>query len=303
MTEQSTPSTIDRPAPATPQSRLAIRELEHSDIPEAARILAEGFPRHSSGRWQDRLRTLAEREPAPGTPLFGYALDVDGLQGVGLIISSLHGPPEARQTVVNGSALAVRPAYRGAGAMALYRRCTSGDGMTFSNLSASAHMRKLIQACGFTERTAGIAIAVGVAARAQGRKRRVLSLSDAERSGLSAERAEMMRYHEARGCLTFCVADNDRLAPFMFMPRSMRFGVRVAHLIYCERMSDLIENSWATTVKVWKSGCAALLVDASGPIEGLKGRYFPGVEPRYYRGPTPFYTIDYSYSELIYFGF
>ncbi len=301
MTEKLEPLGLDRPAPATAGRRPVIRELEHSDLQEAARILAEGFPRHTLECWRSRLRTLAQREPAPGTPLFGYGLDVDGLQGVGLTIGSLHGPPETRQTIVNGSSWTVRPAYRGPAAIQLYRRCMSGAGMTFSDLTAGAPTRQMIRISGFTEFTSGIAVVVGIAGT-RGPKRRIVSLGDSERSGLSAERAEMMRYHEARGCLTFCVEDNDRLAPFMFMARSMLPGIRVAQLIYCERPSDLINNSWALTFEAWKRGYAALLVDASGPIEGFKGRYFPGVEPKYYKGPVPHYAVDHSYSELIYFG-
>jgi hypothetical protein len=282
--------------------RFVIRELEHSDLPEAARILAEGFPSHSLERWQNRLRALEQRDPAPGTPLFGYGLDADGLQGIGLTIGSLHGPMDERRTIVNGSSWTVRPAHRGPAALALYRRCTDGAGITYSNLSSGPLTQKMIKICGFAEYTAGVVIAIGVA-HARWRKRRVISLKDAARSGLSPERVDMMNYHQARGCLTFCVEDNGRLAPLMFMPRSLRRGIRVAQLIYCERMTDLTDNSMAITFEAWKTGCAALLVDASGPIEGLKGRYFRGVEPRYYKGPAPAYVLDHSYSELVYFGF
>ena len=282
--------------------RFVIRQLERSDLSEAARILAEGFPRNSLESWRDRLRILERREAAPGTPLFGYGLEADGLQGVGLTIGSLHGPPETRQTIVNGSSWTVRPAYRGPAAVELYRRSVRGEGMTFSNLSAAAHTLRTIRMCGFTEYTAGVMIGIGMA-RSSGRKRRVVSLKDATRSGLSPERAAMMNYHQTRGCLTFCLEDNDRLAPFMFTARLVFPGFRLAQLIYCENLDDLINNSYAITLEILKHGCAALLVDASGPIKGLVGRYFPGRKPKYYKGPAPFYPIDHSYSELIYFGF
>ncbi len=54
---------------------FTIRELEQADLPEVSNILAEGFSRHSLAFWQDRLRAMAQREPAPGTALFGYGLD------------------------------------------------------------------------------------------------------------------------------------------------------------------------------------------------------------------------------------
>jgi hypothetical protein len=282
--------------------RFAIRELEQADLPDVANILAEGFPRRSLAFWQARLRAMAERERAPATPLFGYGLDVGGLQGVALTFGSLHGPPEARQTIVNISSWTVRRAQRGPAAKELYRDATNTDGMTFSNLSAAAHTQKTIKQFGFTERTAGQILAVGVA-RAPGTKRRIVPLRDAERSGLPPERAAMMRYHQARGCLAFCVEANDRLAPLVFLTRRVKPGVPVAQLIYCEQLSDLTENSWAITVEAFKHRFAALLVDASGPVAGLKGRYFPDRAAKYYKGPAPIYAIDHTYSEMIYIGF
>jgi hypothetical protein len=281
---------------------FVIRELEQADLPEVSNILAEGFSRHSLAFWQDRLRAMARREPAPGTALFGYGLDAGGLQGVVLTFGSLHGPAEARQTIVNISSWTVRPALRGLAAKELYRHATSADAMTFSNLSPAAHTQETIKKFGFIERTAGQIIAIGVA-RSRGARRSIVPLSDAERSGLSPERAAMMRDHQARGCLTFCLESNDRLAPFMFLPRRVKPGIPVAQLIYCELLSDLIDNSRTITLEVLKRGFAAMLVDASGPIEGLMGRYFPARAAKYYKGPMPLYAIDHSYSEMIYIGF
>jgi hypothetical protein len=281
--------------------RFSIRELKYSDITEVARILAEGFQKQSLELWQHRLRILVKREFAPGTPLLGYGLEVDGLQGVALTIGSLHGPSETRQTIVNGSSWTVRPAYRGPAAIQLYRRAVRGQGLTFSNLSPAPSTLKTIKMCGFVEYTAGVVIGLGVM-RARGPKRRIVRLSDAERMGLTPERAATMHDHQALGCLVFFVEEKDRLAPFIFTARSVCPGVRLAQLIYCEKLDDLIDHSLAITLEVLKSGCAALLVDASGPIRGITGRYFPGLKPKYYKGPAPFYAIDHSYSELVYFG-
>jgi hypothetical protein len=280
---------------------FSIRELEHADIPQMVQILAEGFPRHSLALWQARLNGMERRQRAPGTPLFGYGLEDGGLQGVALTFGSLHGPAETRQTIVNISSWTVRPAQRGPAAKELYRHATSADGVTFSNLSAAPHTLKTIKKFGFTERTAGQIVGIGVA-RAGGARRRILSLSEAERAGLAPVRAKMMRDHQACGCLIFCIEENDRLAPIMLLPRRVRPGIPVAQLIYCERLSDLVDNSWAITLEVLKRGFAALLVDTSGPIEGFRGRYFPGRAAKYYKGPAPPFAVDHSYSEMIYIG-
>ena len=89
----------------------------------------------------------------------------------------------------------------------------------------------------------------------------------------------MMRDHQARGCLTFCLEGNDRLLPFMFLPRRAKGIIPVAQLIYCERLSDFTDNSRAITLEILKRGYAALLVDASGPIEGSQGDTFLAKRP------------------------
>ena len=280
---------------------LAIRELEPDDLPEMANILAEGFPRHSLAFWQSRLAGMARREYAPNTPLFGYGIDDDGLQGVALTFGSLHGPPEARQTIVNISSWTVRPSHRGPAAKELYRVATSGEGVTFSNLSAAVHTQRTIKNFGFVERTAGQMVAIGFA-NSRATKGRIVRLADAERAGLSPERVAMMSDHQAGGCLTFCLATSDRLAPLMFLPRRVKPGIPVAQLIYCERMSDVIENSMAVTLEIAKHGFVAAIFDASGPIEGLMGRYYHGKAAKYYKGPLPPHDIDHSYSEMLYIG-
>jgi hypothetical protein len=283
-------------------NEFSIRELEHADVPQMVQILAEGFPRHSLAFWQDRLSGMKQRQRAPGTPLFGYGIEEGGLKGVVLTFGSLHGPAEARQTIINISSWTVRPSQRGPAAKELYRYATSADGITFSNLSAAPHTLKTIKEFGFTERTAGQILGIGVA-RAGGARRRILSLSEAERAGLAPVPAEMMRDHQACGCIIFCIEEDDRLAPIMLLPRRVRPGIPVAQLIYCERLSDLVDNSWAITLEVLKRGFVALLVDAPGPIEGFRGRYFLGRAAKYYKGRAPRFAVDHSYSEMIYIGF
>ena len=113
----------------------------------------------------------------------------------------------------------------------------------------------------------------------------------------------MLRYHANRGCITFCLELPDRLAPFIFLPRRIKPGIPVAQLIYCERMDDFQDNSRNIYLSLLARGYPAMLVDASGPIVGLKGKYFPGRASKYYKGQPPFYAVDHTYSEMIYIGF
>lgn len=285
-----------------PNSAFTIRELEEQDLAELAQIMSEGFPRHPLAYWQNRMQTLTNRVCAPGTQRYGYGIEADGLKGAILTIGSLHGPSDSPQKIVNISSWTVRPSHRGPPARELYRYATQYSNFTYSNLSAASHTLKTVLQSGFRERTAGQIIAVGI--RKTPRKAvRLVYPQDAERAGLTPYKAEMLRYHADQGCIAFCLELADRLVPFIFLPRRIKPGIPVAQLIYCEQSDDFQENSRTIYLSLLARGYLAMLVDASGPIAGLKGKYFPGKAAKYYKGEPPLAAVDHTYSEMVYIGF
>jgi hypothetical protein len=264
--------------------------------------MTEGFPRHPFSFWENCLRHIKNRERAPGTQQYGYGIEADGLKGAVLTLGSLHGPTDSPQKIVNISSWTVRPSHRGPPAKELYRYASRLDHFTYSNLSAAPHTLKTVTQFGFRERTAGQIIAVGVR-KGPRRAARLITTQDAERAGLPPQKSEILRYHENRGCIAFCLEIPDRLAPFIFLPRRIKPGIPVAQLIYCERMDDFQDNSRSIYLWLLARGYPAMLVDASGPIIGLKGKYFPGRAAKYYKGEPPLYAVDHTYSEMIYIGF
>lgn len=279
-----------------------IRELEGSDLPQVADILAEGFPRVPRTYWERCLRIIRDRDRAPGTPQIGYGIEDKGLTGVVLALGSLHGPPDNRQTIVNISSWTVRPTHRGPPARELLRHATSFDDFTYSDLSAATHTIESIMSLGFRERTAGQVVAIGVKKGPQAIKQ-TLSIDDAVRAGLASEKVEMLLHHRACGCIIFCLEMPDRIAPLIFLPRRIKGIFPLAQLIYCEKMTDFLDNSRTIYLRLLAKGFPALLADGSGPIRGLKGRYFHGRQAKYYKGPFPQYAVDHTYSEMIYVGF
>jgi hypothetical protein len=279
-----------------------IRELHLDDVDEMSNVLHEGFPRHSVQFWRDRLGVLAARNRPVGAQLFGYGVECEGLQGVALAIGANQGPPDESQLVVNISSWTVRPAYRGPIAKELYRRATEVEGVRYSNLSAAPHTQKTIKAFGFKERTAGQTLGVGTS-RATGARRRVMTLRDAGSSGLPAQVIEMLHDHEARGCFVLLLDTPRGPTPFVFLPRRIKPGIPVAQLIYCQREADFLENSLLITMQAMKRGFVALLIDSSGAVKGVTGRYVPQRAAKYYKGPEQRYAVDHTYSEMIYVGF
>jgi hypothetical protein len=285
-----------------PNRAFTIRELEERDLPKLAQIMADGFPRHSLAFWENCLRLIKNRDRAPGTPQYGYGIEADGLKGAALALGSLHGPADSPQTIVNISSWTVLPPHRGLPAKELYRYACRFDNFTYCNLSPASHTVKIITQFGFRERTAGQILAIGVR-KVPRRVVQIVTTHDAERAGLLPQKAEMLRYHANRGCIAFCLELPDRLAPLIFLPRRIKPGIPVAQLIYCEQMDDFQDNSRSIYLRLLARGYPALLVDGSGPIVGLKGKYFPGKAPKYYKGRSPLYAVDYTYSEMIYIGF
>jgi hypothetical protein len=285
-----------------PNPAFTIRELEERDLPELAQIMAEGFPRHSWAFWENCLRLIKNRDRAPGTQQYGYGIEADGLKGAALALGSLHGPADSPQTIVNLSSWTVRVSHRGPPARRLYRYASSFDNFTFSSLSAVPRTLKALTQLGFRERTVGQILAVGVR-KAPRSAVRIVTTRDAERAGLTPQKSEMLRYHASRGCIAFCIELPDRLAPLIFLPRRVKQTFPVAQLIYCEQMDDFQDNSRSIYLWLLARGYPALLVDGSGPIIGLKGKYFPGKAAKYYKGQSPLYAVDHTYSEMIYIGF
>jgi hypothetical protein len=57
---------------------------------------------------------------------------------------------------------------------------------------------------------------------------------------------------------------------------------------------------WAALAR---RGYPFMLVDASGPVAGLTGRYVPAKASKYIKGPLPAKAIDHTYSEMVLLGF
>jgi hypothetical protein len=108
--------------------------------------------------------------------------------------------------------------------------------------------------------------------------------------------------HEGFGCISFCLELPTKLAPFIFLRRRVKF-MPCAQLIYCESLDDLVSNGRAISASLARRGYPTMIVDTSGPIPGLLGRYFPGKASKHFRGPAPTLAVDHTYSEMIFLGF
>jgi len=285
-------------------AEFEIREMDDCDVPEVVPLLLEGFPRRTADYWREGLKRLAERERPPHTEKYGYVLAAgNSLRGVVLTIPSIHNSVSGPQVFINISSWYVRPSHRGQPAKELYYHASRRDGITYTNLSAATNTIKTITSFGFREWTAGQMIAVGLKRRRSiGKRLQFLTPDQAKSAGISEAEARVLVDHAAFGCLAFCLETADRLSPFIFMPRQVKHTLSCAQLIYCQSLDDLVAHGRAILFWLAAHGLPLMILDASGPIKGLIGRFIPGKAIKYVKGPTPTKVIDHTYSEMVVLG-
>jgi hypothetical protein len=88
----------------------------------------------------------------------------------------------------------------------------------------------------------------------------------------------------------------------VFRPRIFKGAVPCAQLIYCHSIDDFAR--FAGPIGRWLAlrGRPLVIVDANGPVPGLLGKYFEGVMPKYFKGPSQPRLGDLAYTETAIFG-
>ena len=75
-----------------------------------------------------------------------------------------------------------------------------------------------------------------------------------------------------------------------------------AHVLYCPSEAELVPFARALGLYCARHGRLFVVVDAAGPVAGLVGKFFPGREPRYFKGPRKPPPCDLAYTELAILG-
>lgn len=277
------------------------RQIQDADLPQVITLLTESFPRRTRAYWQTGLATLGALPQIPGRPRYGYVIDDNGIRGVLLTYTSLHGSGTPRQVITNISSWCVAPSHRGPLAKGLYNFASRDEGITYTNLSAATHTLKTIVAFGFEPWTTGQAVGIG-----RGKTPGfggIVTVADADPDAMSASDLKMLRDHQDLGCIALCVRINGRLVPMIFVRRRIRRFIPCAQLIYCEHVRDFLDHSQAINRHLMRAGYPFLIFDCNGPVPEIKGRYYAGKAAKYTKGPRPVCGVDHTYSEMVYLGF
>src|SRR3974390_2923514 len=94
----------------------------------------------------------------------------------------------------------------------------------------------------------------------------------------------LMADHAGYGCICVWVVAAGEAWPFVFHNRPFKRVIPGAQLIYCRDIESFVRFSRPLSRFLIGKGKLIVRVDANGPIEGPKGIYFEGMEPRFCKG-------------------
>jgi hypothetical protein len=268
-------------------SQIRIREITSADINAMAEFLGHGIG-YPAEAYLQIFRILKDHSTPEGFPKFGYMLEASGsiAGGIILIFSATrgHDVPGVRCHVTGWC---VDPAYRSYAAM-FAQRALRHKNVTYVNLSARPAAIPIIEAQGFTKFSRGQFAAIPLLSAVLGRSEGKAAAIDAAPQGsYDSYDRDLLAAHQAYGCIAFWCLASGRAYPFVFQPRFIKRVIPGAQLIYCRDIGDLARFAWPIGQHLALHGRFLICIDANETIKGLPGRYFDGVQPRWYRGSKP----------------
>lgn len=278
------------------------RSITGSDIDQVATFLAKGFSRRSREYWLRALDRLARHPTPAGYPRFGYLMEIDGAPiGVILLIFSTLQKASSSTVRCNVSSWYVEPAYRAHATLLISQALRKKD-ITYINISPASHVQRIVEAQGFSRYSDGQFVAFPALFPPARDDVTVLGADTRPDVAFEPFERDIVLAHAGYGCTSFWIRTPDRAYPFVFLPRVVKRCIPCAQLIYCRAIEDLVRFSKPIGRFLLSRGKPLLLIDASGPIPGLRGKYVEGAAPKYFRGPEPPRLGDLAYTEAAMFG-
>jgi len=282
-------------------SRIRCRLINDGDAAALAEFLAKGFPERSAGYWRRALETLARRETPEGFPRFGYLLEHDEAPvGVILMIFTRLGDDRVR---CNISSWHVDERHRGYASLLIAAAVRHKD-VTYINTSPAVHTWPVIEAQGFRRYCDGQMLTIPALSRwAPNARARLFDIRRDYGDRLTAQERDLLTSHVEHGCMALIVHEKRNAHPFVFLPRRvLKRVLPTLQLIYCRDIGDFQRFAGPLGRELLQRGHLTVLVDASGPLAGLVGKYARDRGPKYFKGPDRPRLGDLAFSESVFFG-
>ena len=288
---------------STPEKDLRIRSLTLADQDGAVACLTRNFPARSAEYWRAGWRRMERRDVPDGQERFGHCLYVNGaVKGVVLSFFASRGDAGAKRVVANVSSWCVDFALR-RHAVRLAIVATSGEGVSFVNISPAPHTIKSMRAQGFLPINAGQMIfAPALSRRRFDARAQVFTADSPAARRLPAWEHRLLADHVALGCRGIVVETGRGVFGFVTSrERLLRGRLPCDRIIYLRSRRALTLCAGAIGRDIALRSTPLMIVDAHGPVPGLVGKFAQGRELKFYKGPFAPTLGDLAYSELVYF--
>ena len=283
--------------------RIRCREIEVADIEGIVDLLTGGYRIRKRDFWARRLYRLSRHSPPPGFPKYGYVLDCDGTPvGVILTLFSTTVIDEVTKIRCYLSSWYVQPVFRNYAQMLASHALKYKD-VTYLNITSTPQVRPILEAQGYLQFCSGRFVAIPALSRSCHDARVELATPDScSGDGLQSWESELLVQHANFGCINLLCTTASGEHRFVFQPRLKAGMARFVRLIYCPHFEDFVRFAGPLGRFLASRGFPLVLLDANGPIEGLRGKYSSG-HPKYFKGPDQPRLGDMAYSTRVIFDF
>ena len=265
------------------------REIRDSDIPFLAEFLGKGLG-YPTGYYLQILERLAQRPIPTGFPRYGYLMENgDNIVGAIILIFTEFQQPDFCNIRCHVTAWYVEPYYRPFGTL-FFWKALKLKGVTYLNISARPSARSFLELHGFSKYADGQFLAVpalNIAFAAFDNQVKVVGADTAPAGHFDSFEQDLLLAHAGYGCLCLWCTTPERAYPFVFHGRYFKGFIPGVQLVYCRDVKDFVRFAAPIGLYLASHGKFFVRIDSNGPIPGLFGWYFDGMEPRYYKGTKP----------------
>lgn len=289
--------------PGTTRERIRCRLITDADLGAVVRLLCEGFSSRPVRSWEDGLNQLRLRDVPDGMPRYGYCLDAGGkLVGVILLIASMRLIDGAPAPFANVASWYVNPDYR-AYAQLLVSIALRNKHTTYTNISAAPHTWPIVENQGYTRYCSGLFFAA--AALNSPDKSVTVEVFGSRTDHVLLPEHTLLRRHHDMGCTVLVCREQDQRCGYVFRRyriRSGRIALPAMLVIHAPDRAGLVRHAGNIGRHFIQWAAPILVMDADGPVEGLRGIYTSARGRKYFKGPHRPRLCDLADSEFAIFG-
>jgi hypothetical protein len=268
---------------------ISARTIQDFDNVEVAALLSRGlgYPNGYFLQLFDRL----DQHPTPADfPKYGYVLTSDGtIVGAILLIFSNIWSVGGSTIRCHVTSWYVEPDFRPYATL-FFSKALKHSGVTYINISARRATLPILKIQGFSKYSCGQFasfpllhfLSSSVDSHAE-----VVGVDTIPNAQYEPFEREVLLEHARYGCISVWCIGSGRAYPFVFQARAFKGFIPGVQLIYCRDIEDFTRFIRPLGIFLASQGKFMVRLDANGPIPGVAGIYFEGMEPRYYKGQKP----------------